>query len=84
MAKRGTRRVLEYARLAMGLANVRAGTRVLMLVLVQALISSIRSLTNAYIELSQKQARMGYDLSEGGYFIGPSTSSCRRLFGSAA
>ena len=26
MAKRGTKRVLEYARLAMGFANVRAGT----------------------------------------------------------
>ena len=36
MAKRGTKWVLEYARLAMGFANVRAGTRVLMLVLVQA------------------------------------------------
>ena len=38
MAKRGTstKRVLEYARLAMGFADVRAGTRVLMLVLVQA------------------------------------------------
>ena len=34
MAKRGTKRVLEYARLAMGFANARAGTRVLMLVLV--------------------------------------------------
>ena len=34
MAKRGTKRVLEYARLAMGFANVRAGTQVLMLVLV--------------------------------------------------
>ena len=31
MGKRGTKRVLEYARLAMGFANVRAGTRVLML-----------------------------------------------------
>ena len=36
MAKMGTTRVLEYARLAMGFANGRAGTRVLMLVLVQA------------------------------------------------
>ena len=27
MAKRGTKRVLEYARLAMGFANVRAGTQ---------------------------------------------------------
>ena len=34
--KRGTKRELEYARLAMGFANVHAGTRVLMLVLVQA------------------------------------------------
>ena len=32
--EKGTKRVLEYARLAMGFANVRAGTRVLMLVLV--------------------------------------------------
>ena len=32
----GTQRVLEYARLAMGFANIRAGTRVLTLVLVQA------------------------------------------------
>ena len=38
MGKRGTKRVLEYARLAMGFANVRAGTRVLMLVLVQAVL----------------------------------------------
>ena len=29
MGERGTKRVLEYARLAMGFANVRAGTRVL-------------------------------------------------------
>ena len=36
MAKRGTKRVLEYARLAMGFASVQAGTRVRMLVLVQA------------------------------------------------
>ena len=36
MGKRGTERVLEDARLAMGFANARAGTRVLMLVLVQA------------------------------------------------
>ena len=34
MAKRGTKRVLEYAHLAMGFADVWAGTRVLMLVLV--------------------------------------------------
>ena len=34
MGERGTKRVLEYARLAMGFANVRAGTRVLTLVLV--------------------------------------------------
>ena len=31
MGKRSTKRVLEYARLAMGFANVRAGTRVLKL-----------------------------------------------------
>ena len=31
MGKRGTKRVLEYSRLAMGFAHVRAGTRVLML-----------------------------------------------------
>ena len=36
MGSKGTTRVLEYARLAMGFANVRARTRVLMLVLVQA------------------------------------------------
>ena len=36
MAKRGTKRVLECARLAMGFADVRAGSRVRMLVLVQA------------------------------------------------
>ena len=31
----GTKRVLEYARLGIGIANVRAGTRLLMLVLAQ-------------------------------------------------
>ena len=36
MDNRGTKRVLEYSRLAMGFAHVRAGTRVLKLVLVQA------------------------------------------------
>ena len=36
--ERGTKRVLQYARLAMGFANVRAGTRVLMLVLVLVLV----------------------------------------------
>ena len=47
MAKRGTKWVLEYARLAMGFANVWAGTRVLMLVLVQAVTRAVTSGTKA-------------------------------------
>ena len=41
MGKSSTKRVIEYARLAMGFANVRAGTRVLMLVLVLVLVQAL-------------------------------------------
>ena len=49
MGRRSTKRVLEYSRLAMGFANVRAGTRVLMLALVQAALRNGGQATGTYL-----------------------------------
>ena len=53
-----------FGRLAMGFANVRAGTRVLMLVLVQALLAELYNCEAAYQEAQRGEPPGGAGLRE--------------------